>query len=145
MASPSAKDLPQNVAIVPYVNDMPSILPEISLIVGRAGATSLAEITALGIPSILIPSPYVTHDHQTYNAMSLVEKKAALMIKEAELDGQKLFDAVSELENDEELSENIAPSAENLRKAPQKRWRQMQKLPAFPMLLIDCSAYWNLL
>ena len=111
MASPSAKDLPQNVAIVPYVNDMPSILPEISLIVGRAGATSLAEITALGIPSILIPSPYVTHDHQTYNAMSLVEKKAALMIKEAELDGQKLFDAVSELENDEELSEKMASNA----------------------------------
>ena len=111
MASPSAKDLPQNVAIVPYVNDMPSILPEISLIVGRAGATSLAEITALGIPSILIPSPYVTHDHQTYNAMSLVEKKAALMIKEAELDGQKLFGAVSELENDAELSEEMASNA----------------------------------
>lgn len=92
---------------------MPSILPEISLIVGRAGATSLAEITALGIPSILIPSPYVTHDHQTYNAMSLVEKKAALMIKEAELDGQKLFGAVSELENDAELSEKMASNAKS--------------------------------
>ena len=43
--------------------------------------------------------------------MSLVEKKAALMIKEAELDGQKLFDAVSELENDEELSEKMASNA----------------------------------
>lgn len=114
MASPAAQNLPENVAIAPYVNDMPSILPEISLIVGRAGATSLAEITALGIPSILIPSPYVTHDHQTYNAMSLVEKKAALMIREADLDGKKMFEAIESLENNAELADEMA---ENARKA----------------------------
>lgn len=76
MTKDEAKNLPDNVRIEPYIADMP-ILPEVASIVGRAGATSLAEITALGIPTILIPSPYVTNDHQTKNAMSLVNKDAA--------------------------------------------------------------------
>ena len=111
MQSKEAQNLPTNVVIVPYINDMPSILPEISLIVGRAGATSLAEITALGIPAILIPSPYVTHDHQTHNAQSLVDQKAALMIKEADLTGESLFEAVSSLENDAQKMQTMAQNA----------------------------------
>lgn len=52
-----------------------------NLILSRAGATSLAEITALGLPSILVPSPYVTADHQTKNAEALENAGAAIMIK----------------------------------------------------------------
>ena len=81
------------------------------MIVGRAGATSLAEITALGIPSILIPSPYVTADHQTKNAMSLVNKNAAKMITEKELTGAKLADAVDRLMNDSAQRSEMAKNA----------------------------------
>ena len=105
------KEIPANMIIQPYISNMPEILPEIDLIVGRAGATSLAEITALGIPSILIPSPYVTADHQTKNAMSLVNKNAAKMITEKELTGAKLADAVDQLMNDSAQRSEMAKNA----------------------------------
>ncbi len=60
---------------------MAEVMAASDLLVGRAGATSIAELTALGLPAILIPSPYVTNDHQTKNAMSLVHAHAAKMIK----------------------------------------------------------------
>lgn len=100
-----------NIVIKPYIQDMPAILPEIDLIVGRSGATSLAEITVLGIPSILIPSPNVTHDHQTYNARSLADINAAIMIKEDVLSGQTLADEVNELMKDDERRSQIAKEA----------------------------------
>lgn len=102
---------PDNFVMVPYVEDMPALLPDIALIVGRAGATSLAEITALGIASILIPSPYVTHDHQTSNALSLVKKQAAVMIKESELTAENLFNQIDKLMNDEHLRLQLAQNA----------------------------------
>ena len=66
----------------------------------RSGATTLAELTALGVPSILIPSPYVTANHQTKNALSLVNANAA-MIKEADLTTQTLVSAMDELMTDD--------------------------------------------
>ena len=111
MEDSRVKDLPKNVVIKPYIADMPSILPEIAAIVGRAGATSLAEITALGIPTILIPSPYVTHDHQTKNAQSLVNKGAALMIKESELNGKVLFENIQAMMADPKKQVQMAANA----------------------------------
>lgn len=101
----------KNIVIKPYIQDMPSILPEIDLIVGRSGATSLAEITALGIPSILIPSPNVTHDHQTFNARSLAEINAAVMIREDTLNKEKLADLVNNLMQDDKKRTQIAMNA----------------------------------
>ncbi|WP_125703111.1 undecaprenyldiphospho-muramoylpentapeptide beta-N-acetylglucosaminyltransferase [Lacticaseibacillus daqingensis] len=83
---PHLAHLPANVRVVPYIDDMPGILPDIALVIGRSGATSLAELTALGLPSVLIPSPNVTHNHQYVNAKSLADAGAALMITEPELD-----------------------------------------------------------
>lgn len=111
MARLKGKKLPQNVVIEPYIADMPALLPEITMIVGRAGATSLAEITALGIPSLLIPSPYVTHDHQTKNAQSLVKKDAALMLRESELDEKTLFAKIHLIMNDENRQVQMAKNA----------------------------------
>lgn len=111
MADNRTQDLPANVFIVPYIADMPAILPELSLIVGRAGATSLAEITALGLPSILIPSPYVTADHQTKNAQSLVNKQAALMIREDDLNGETLAQTIDRLLQDEKQRKQMAQNA----------------------------------
>lgn len=78
--------LPANVRVVPYVDDMPAILPDIALVIGRSGATSIAELTALGIPAILIPSPNVTGNHQFINASSLAKAGAALVVPESKLD-----------------------------------------------------------
>lgn len=107
----SQKNLPKNFFVEPYINDMPAILPEVDVIVGRAGATSLAEITALGIPSILIPSPYVTNDHQTKNAMSLVKQNAALMVKEKELTGSVLISEIDSIMASEQQRNNMVVNA----------------------------------
>ena len=91
----------KNVVVKPYIGNMPEVLPQVAAIVGRAGATSIAEITALGVPAVLIPSPYVTADHQTKNAQSLVDAGAAEMITETELNGASLLKVVDELMSDD--------------------------------------------
>ena len=106
--------LAPNVKIEPYIKNMPAILPEIAAILGRAGATSIAEITALGIPSILVPSPYVTNDHQTKNAQSLVDAGAAELVKEADLNATSLLHAVDSLMLDEAGRQKMAANAKQL-------------------------------
>ncbi|GBG93947.1 UDP-N-acetylglucosamine--N-acetylmuramyl-(pentapeptide) pyrophosphoryl-undecaprenol N-acetylglucosamine transferase [Ligilactobacillus salitolerans] len=107
----NAQNLPANVVIQPYIANMPQILPEVAAIVGRAGATSLAEITALGIPSILIPSPYVTNDHQTKNALSLVDSKAAELLPEAQLTSDQLYQRADKLMSDQQYRLQMAENA----------------------------------
>lgn len=70
------------VRLVPYLDDMPSALAAADVAVTRAGAMTVAELTARGLPSVLIPSPNVTHDHQTANARVLVRHGAAVMVAE---------------------------------------------------------------
>ena len=96
-----------NIKIVPYVNNMPKILPNLSLIVSRAGATSIAEITALGIPSILIPSPYVTNNHQVKNAKVLSNHNATKIIYENQLNSDLLFNTINYLMNNEDVRKKI--------------------------------------
>lgn len=91
----------KNIVIKPYISNMPEVLPKVAVIVGRAGATSIAEITALGIPSVLIPSPYVTADHQTKNAQSLVQAGAAEMITEEQLNSVSLLNIVDGMLEDD--------------------------------------------
>lgn len=104
----------ENVRIVSYIDDMPKVLQAIDLVVSRSGATTLTEITALGLASILIPSPYVTNNHQEHNAMSLVMKEAAKMIKEAELDGNKLANMVNDLMSNPAELNQMAKNAKEL-------------------------------
>ncbi|MGZ9585067.1 undecaprenyldiphospho-muramoylpentapeptide beta-N-acetylglucosaminyltransferase [Paenibacillus marinisediminis] len=77
--------------VLPYISNMPEVLAATTLIVSRAGASSLAELTALGIPSILIPSPNVTNNHQEANARSLEQAGASIMITEKQLTPEILF------------------------------------------------------
>jgi UDP-N-acetylglucosamine--N-acetylmuramyl-(pentapeptide) pyrophosphoryl-undecaprenol N-acetylglucosamine transferase len=86
-----------HVIIKPFIHNMPEVLSGVDLIVSRAGATSLAEITALGLPSILIPSPYVTANHQEKNARSLSDHHAAIMLREQELSGNLLLSQIEEI------------------------------------------------
>ncbi|MBS2968879.1 undecaprenyldiphospho-muramoylpentapeptide beta-N-acetylglucosaminyltransferase [Metabacillus sp. KIGAM252] len=94
---------PANVIIKPFIHNMPEVLAGTDLIVGRAGATSIAEITALGLPSILIPSPYVTANHQEVNARSLSDKGAAVLMLEKDLNGKALLREMDKIMNDESI------------------------------------------
>lgn len=87
----------ENVHVHPYVYDMPSLLACTSIVVSRAGASTISELTALGLPSVLIPSPYVTADHQTKNASALVENGAALLVKEESLTRETLVEAIRQV------------------------------------------------
>jgi UDP-N-acetylglucosamine--N-acetylmuramyl-(pentapeptide) pyrophosphoryl-undecaprenol N-acetylglucosamine transferase len=108
-AALSGQQLPQNVSLVPYVHNMPDLLAATCVIVNRAGASFLAEITALGVPAILIPSPYVTNNHQEKNARGLERAGAAMVILERDLSGDTLHRALASLLND------------------QTRWQQMRE------------------
>lgn len=89
-----------------YITDMDRCLSAADLVIGRAGASSLCEIEALGKPSILIPYPYAAENHQYYNAMTLVDAGAAVLIEEKNLTGEKLLEEVERLiSNPEKLRE----------------------------------------
>ena len=92
---------PKNVYVVPYVDNLSGLMKDMDLIVSRAGASTVAEIEALRIPSILIPSPYVANNHQYYNALSMIENKAGLMIEEKNLNKDILNKYIDKLLNDE--------------------------------------------
>ncbi|GEL15762.1 undecaprenyldiphospho-muramoylpentapeptide beta-N-acetylglucosaminyltransferase [Pediococcus cellicola] len=105
------QEIGQNIVIRPYIKQMPELLPNFQAILGRAGATSIAEITALGIPSILVPSPYVTNDHQTKNAKSLVNNGAAELLTEADLTGASLLEKVDALMTDGKKRQKMSVAA----------------------------------
>lgn len=86
----------ERIRIVPFV-DGKQMLKGCSLAVVRAGATTLAELTAIGTASVLIPSPNVANNHQYYNALELVDADAAVMIEEKDLTPEKLSSTVNEL------------------------------------------------
>lgn len=96
-----------NVKIVSYLDNMSDVMKNTDLIVSRAGASSIAEITALGIPSILIPSPYVTHNHQYKNAKVLEDNKASIILEEKDFDDEKLVNLIDKILNDKELYLNL--------------------------------------
>lgn len=96
----------------PFITDMAAAYVEADLIICRAGATSLAEITAAGKPSVLIPYPYAADDHQTQNAQAMAEAQAAVMIPESGLTAKTLFSTVEGLlADDAKLQEMAAHSA----------------------------------
>lgn len=88
---------PKNVIIKPFIHNMPQVLAGTDLAVARAGATTLAELTSLGIPSILIPSPYVTNNHQEKNARALSENGAAELLLEKDLTKETLLEAIDRI------------------------------------------------
>ena len=91
---------PRNVKVVPYIESMTRIMKNTDLIVTRAGASTLSEIIALDLPSILIPSPYVPNNHQYKNALDLVNAKAAILIEEKDLSGDIIVRNIDNIIND---------------------------------------------
>lgn len=102
-----------NIKIVPYVDKMVSLLKKTDCLVSRAGASTLSEISSLNVPSILIPSPYVTENHQYKNAMDLACKNAALILEEKKLEGDELLRLVEKILNDKIFTRKLK---DNLKK-----------------------------
>lgn len=98
-------------SVVPFIDDMARAYASASLIIARAGATSLAEICAIGRPSILIPFPHAADDHQTHNAEALERAGAAIMVRESELSGTRLADVVRDVVEHDERRRAMASAA----------------------------------
>lgn len=105
-------DVNKNIFIFPYIEDMRKTFKSVDIMVSRAGASTMSEIIAYGVPTILIPSPYVTNNHQYKNAMDLVNKNAAILIEEKDLNWGILVKTINDLINDEaklkEIKRNLS-------------------------------------
>lgn len=106
--------VPVNVKLTPYVENMGELLKRTDLIVTRAGATIIAEITALGIPSILIPSPYVANNHQYLNALSLKNNDATILIEEKNFDETLFLNNIDKILYDKEFRNNLISNTKKL-------------------------------
>jgi len=94
--------LPEGIKIVDYIEDMPKLMCKADLVLCRAGASTLAELTTSGKPAVLVPSPYVTNNHQEANAEQLQKAGGVVMVLEKDCYYNKLYDLVTKLLNDKD-------------------------------------------
>ena len=99
------------IKILPYIYNMEEVMNVADVVVSRSGAITVMEISNLGKPSILIPLPNVSNNHQFYNAKILADKNAAKIIVNDELKGNNLNKAIEEIVLDSEKSKQMAESA----------------------------------
>lgn len=97
-----------------YIDNMDVCMAAADLVIGRAGASSLSEIEAMGKASILIPSPYVAENHQYHNAMALVNRNAGFVIEEKNLTSQSLKEKIDELLSDDNKLKTIEHNAKSM-------------------------------
>ncbi len=88
---------PERWQIIRFMQDMPAALAAADLVISRAGASTLEEIAAVGIPAIVVPSPNVTDNHQEYNAQAMAQQGAALVILDNQLTEASLLSSVNRL------------------------------------------------
>jgi UDP-N-acetylglucosamine--N-acetylmuramyl-(pentapeptide) pyrophosphoryl-undecaprenol N-acetylglucosamine transferase len=86
-----------DVRVEEFIDDVAGALAEVDVVVARAGATTVAELSCVGRPAVFIPFPHAADDHQTLNARSLVDASAARMIREADLNTESLVEALLDL------------------------------------------------
>ncbi|GAB6137099.1 undecaprenyldiphospho-muramoylpentapeptide beta-N-acetylglucosaminyltransferase [Halanaerobaculum tunisiense] len=103
-----------NIIIKPYLYNMEAALAITDLIISRAGATGLAEITACGIPAILVPYPHAAENHQEYNARSLEEAGAAKVVLDQEVTGAKLLNLIDKLLQDKTCLKKMSQASKEL-------------------------------
>jgi UDP-N-acetylglucosamine--N-acetylmuramyl-(pentapeptide) pyrophosphoryl-undecaprenol N-acetylglucosamine transferase len=103
------KEIP-NLKVLDFISDMGAAYKAADLVISRAGASSISEFCLIGKPVILVPSPNVAEDHQTKNAMALVNKDAAIYVKDSEAPTILIDKAIETVSNEQKLvslSENI--------------------------------------
>ena len=101
----------KNVEIPSYIYDADIVYSAADLIINRAGASTISEIAALGVPSILIPSPYVAENHQEKNARALEANGGCVVLKDNELNGQVLYDNIMEIISDDNKVKSMREAA----------------------------------
>jgi UDP-N-acetylglucosamine--N-acetylmuramyl-(pentapeptide) pyrophosphoryl-undecaprenol N-acetylglucosamine transferase len=103
-----------SVWVAPYIEDMGTAYAAADLVLCRAGASSIAELTNLGKPSVLVPYPYATGDHQRHNARALVTSGAAMLVEDDRLGQQVSIQAILELLHDAEKLERMGAASRKL-------------------------------
>ena len=116
--------------IMPYIYNMEEIMNVSDLIIGRSGAMTITEISNLGKPSILIPLPNVSHNHQLYNAKVLENVSAAKIILNDELTGEKLNKQIEEIVLNNEKMKEMGNNAlkVSVSEVEEKIYREIKKL-----------------
>ena len=101
----------ENIKIVPYIYNMEEVMNCVDVIVARSGAMTITEISNLGKPSILVPLPNVSHDHQLYNAKVLEKVDAAKIIIDKEIEGKKLNDTIEKIVLNKNIMNQMSENA----------------------------------
>ena len=100
--------------VQPYIDNMGDMLAAADLVLSRSGASSVAEIAALAVPSVLVPYPHATADHQTTNARYLVDAGAGVLCADADIDGSAFADELLHLVDDAAARDAIRQAARGL-------------------------------
>ncbi|MFM7596453.1 MAG: undecaprenyldiphospho-muramoylpentapeptide beta-N-acetylglucosaminyltransferase [Flavobacteriales bacterium] len=106
-------DLPSHIKLLPFIERMDLAYAVADVIISRAGATSISELTLVGKPCILVPSPNVTEDHQTKNAMSLTTRNAAILVPDNKVEGL-LWSTVQEILTDSSQAKTLSEAIKQL-------------------------------
>lgn len=105
---------PEEVVLVPFIEDMAGAYRDADVVLSRAGSGSLSEIALWGLPSILIPYPFASENHQAANAKTFTDAEAALAIEEKELTPNRLSDLLLQLLQDKDKRTVMGKKAESL-------------------------------
>ena len=97
-----------------YEDHMEKVLAAADLVIGRAGGTTVAELAEVGVASVVVPLPGAPRDHQTANAAALVRVGGAVLINDADLDGDRLADAVEALISEPDRLHRMGAAAHTL-------------------------------
>jgi UDP-N-acetylglucosamine--N-acetylmuramyl-(pentapeptide) pyrophosphoryl-undecaprenol N-acetylglucosamine transferase len=103
-----------DVQLEPFIEDMSEAYAWVDLVVCRAGALTIAELCAVGLPALLVPYPHAVDDHQTANARAMVEAGAAEILPDADLTGQSLAERLRHWLSSRQELENRAKKAREL-------------------------------
>ena len=106
--------VPNNVKLVPFMDNLIGLLKDTDLIISRAGASTIAEITAIGLPAILVPSPYVTNNHQYKNAKELEENGACIIVTEDNFSKDRVLEEINKLFDDKKYYDKMAVNSKKL-------------------------------
>jgi UDP-N-acetylglucosamine--N-acetylmuramyl-(pentapeptide) pyrophosphoryl-undecaprenol N-acetylglucosamine transferase len=106
--------LPFEAEVLPFIEKMDEAYGRADLVLCRAGATTVAELTAFGKAAILVPFPYAIYDHQRWNAQALQDQGAAEMILDQELNGELLAGRIQAYVSDRQRIERMAAAARRM-------------------------------
>ena len=113
-----------------YIYDMDLVMRSADLVISRAGASTIGELTALGVPALMVPSPYVANNHQEKNARALEEAGGAVVLTEGECSPQKLFQTTCAVLRDREKLSSMETSmaALGIRDATERIYQVIQNI-----------------